>query len=192
MRHNLIATFAAVLVLAGCGGGQTPAAAPPATGAKVSSTHNDADVMFAQMMIAHMEQGVDMAQVAKAKSTRQDVKDFAGAVDATQRDELTTLKSWLQTWGVPTTTDHNPNAHAHHGGLPLIDENTIRNLGNLSGTEFDATYINLMNGHQGGAVEMARTELKDGSNPELKAYADRVAQSRQAQVGRLIGMVNGS
>ncbi|TWP53359.1 DUF305 domain-containing protein [Lentzea tibetensis] len=145
--------------------------------------------MFAQMMIAHLEQGVDMAVVAKAKATRQELRDLAAAVDSTQREELTTLKSWLQTWGKPTTTDHNPNAHAHHGGLPLIDAKVLNDLKDLSGAEFDTTYLNLMTGHQGGAVEMARTEIADGSNPETKAYADRVVQSRQAQVSQMLGLV---
>ena len=146
--------------------------------------------MFAQMMVAHLEQGIDLAQVAKAKAAKQQVKDLAGAIDSTQREELTMLKSWLKLWGKPETPSSDPNVHAAHGGMPLLDAKVIGDIKDKSGAEFDLTYLNLMTGHQGGAVEMARTELKDGSNPETMAYADRVANSRQGQISQMLGLIS--
>jgi len=191
---------AAVLALAGCGGevivpeGQqghghgATSAAPPVPAA--SARFNDADVMFAQMMVSHLEQGIDLAVVATAKATKQQVKDLAGAVDATQREELTMLKSWLKLWGRPETPSSDPNVHAAHGGMPLLDAKVINDIKEKNGAEFDLTFLNLMTGHQGGAVEMARTELKDGSNPETTAYADRVAKSRQGQIAQMLGLIS--
>jgi uncharacterized protein (DUF305 family) len=198
MRRLVIAF--AVLALAGCGGeaivprGQgahghgATSAAPPVPAA--SARFNDADVMFAQMMVAHLEQGIDLAQVAKAKATKQQVKDLAGAVDSTQREELAMLKSWLKLWGKPEAPSSDPNVHAAHGGMPLLDAKVISDIKDKNGAEFDLTYLNLMTGHQGGAVEMARTEQKDGSNPETVAYADRVANSRQGQISQMLALIS--
>ena len=197
MRRLVIA--AAILALAGCGGeaivpdgqqghghGATSAAPPVAASARF----NDADVMFAQMMVAHLEQGIDLAQVAKAIGSKSKVKELAGAIDTTQREELTMLKGWLKLWGKPETPSSDPNVHAAHGGLPLLDAKVVSEVKEKSGAEFDLTYLNLMTGHQHGAVEMAQTELKDGSNPEATAYADRVRNSRQGQIQQMLTLVN--
>lgn len=197
MKRLVIAV--AILALAGCGGeaivpesqqghghGAT-SAAPPVS---ASARFNDADVMFAQMMVAHLEQGIDLAQVAKANAAKPKVKELAGAIDATQREELTMLKGWLKLWGKPETPSSDPNVHAAHGGLPLLDAAVVSEVKEKSGAEFDLTYLNLMTGHQHGAVEMAQTELKDGSNPEATAYADRVRNSRQGQIQQMLTLVN--
>ncbi|NKE60543.1 DUF305 domain-containing protein [Lentzea sp. PSKA42] len=198
MKRLVIAV--AILALAGCGGeaivpeGQqahghgATSAAPPVPAA--SARFNDADVMFAQMMVAHLQQGVDLAQVAKAKASKAQLKELAGAIDTTQREELTMLKSWLKLWGKPENPSTDPNVHAAHGGLPLLDAKVVSDIKEKNGAEFDLTYLNLMTGHQGGAVEMARTEQKDGSNPETMAYADRVVQSRQGQVSQMLALMN--
>ncbi len=146
--------------------------------------------MFAQMMVAHLQQGIDLAQVAKAMATKQKVKELAGAVDATQREELEMLRGWLKLWGKPEQPSSDPNVHAAHGGMPLLDAKVISDIKDRPKEEFDLTYLNLMTGHQGGAVEMARTELKDGSNPETTAYAERVRDSRSGQIQQMLALIN--
>ena len=202
MRRLVIAV--AVLALAGCGGGDaivpqgqqqqahghgaaTSTAPPPAATARF----NDADVMFAQMMVAHLQQGIDLSVVAKSMATGQKVKELAGAVDSTQREELEMLKGWLRLWGKPEQPSGDPNVHAAHGGMPLLDAKVISDIKDRSKEEFDLAYLNLMTGHQGGAVEMAQTELKDGSNPETTAYAERVRDSRSGQIQQMLALING-
>ncbi|GAB2833800.1 DUF305 domain-containing protein [Lentzea nigeriaca] len=198
MRRLVIAIAAAVLVLAGCGGeaivppgqgghghGATSAAPPvPAAGARF----NDADVMFAQMMVDHLQLGISLSQLALAKATKKEAKDLAGAIDATQREELSMLKSWLKLWGKPE--EGGANLHAAHGGQPLLDDKVINDTKEKSGAEFDLTYLNLMAGHQGAAVEMALTEKKDGSNPETMAYAERVVSTRQGQISQMLKAIS--
>lgn len=188
----------AVLALAGCGGeaivpegqsghghGATSAAPPvPVAGARF----NDADVTFVQMMVDHLELGISLSQLAMAKAAKQQVKDLAGAINTTQREELTTLKSWLKLWGKPE--GGGANLHAAHGGQPLLDDKVIDGTKDKSGADFDLTFLNLMAGHQGAAVEMALAERKDGSNPETVAYAERVATSRQAQIAQMLKAIS--
>ena len=198
MKRLVIAIAAAVLALAGCGGeaivpegsaghghGAT-SAAPPVPAA--SARFNDADVMFAQMMVDHLQLGVSLSQLALAKATKQEAKDLAGAIDATQREELSMLKSWLKLWGKPESG--GANLHAAHGGQPLLDDKVIDDTKGKDGAEFDRTFLNLMAGHQGAAVEMALTEKKDGMNPETTAYADRVATTRQGQIAQILKVIS--
>ncbi|SMC70699.1 DUF305 domain-containing protein [Lentzea albidocapillata] len=198
MKRLVIA--AAVLALAGCGGeavvpeGQgahghgASSAAPPVPAA--SARFNDADVMFVQMMVDHLQLGISLSQVGLAKATTQEAKDLAGAIDVTQREELTMLKSWLKLWGKPE--GDGADLHAAHGGQPLLDDKVINETKEKSGAEFDQLFLNLMTGHQGAGVEMALTEKKDGMNPETTAYAERVVNTRQGQISQMLKIIGGA
>ncbi|WP_086668460.1 DUF305 domain-containing protein [Lentzea kentuckyensis] len=196
MKRLVIAL--AVLALAGCGGeaivpeGQgahghgASSAAPPVPAA--SARFNDADVMFTQMMVDHLQLGISLSQVALAKATKKEAKDLAGAIDATQREELSMLKSWLKLWGKPESG--GKDLHAAHGGQPLLDDKVINDTRDKSGAEFDLSFLNLMAGHQGAAIEMALTEKKDGMNPETVAYAERVTTIRQGQISQMLKVIS--
>ncbi|MEV6718100.1 DUF305 domain-containing protein [Lentzea sp. NPDC051208] len=198
MKRLVIAV--AVLALAGCGGeavvpeGQgahghgASSAAPPVPAA--SARFNDADVMFVQMMVDHLQLGISLSQVGLAKATTQEAKDLAGAIDVTQREELTMLKSWLKLWGKPE--GDGANLHAAHGGQPLLDDKVIDETKEKSGAEFDQLFLNLMTGHQGAGVEMALTEKKEGMNPETTAYAERVVNTRQGQISQMLKIIGGA
>ena len=129
-----------------------------------------------------------ISQVALAKATRQEAKDLAGAINTTQREELSMLKSWLKLWGKPE--GGGADLHAKHGGQPLLDDKVIDGAKEKSGAEFDLTFLNLMTGHQGAAVEMALAEKKDGMNPETTAYAERVISIRQGQISQMLKVIS--
>jgi uncharacterized protein (DUF305 family) len=146
--------------------------------------------MFVQMMVDHLQLGISLSQVGLAKATTQEAKDLAGAIDVTQREELTMLKSWLKLWGKPE--GDGANLHTAHGGQPLLDDKVIDETKEKSGTEFDQLFLNLMTGHQGAGVEMALTEKKDGMNPETTAYAERVVNTRQGQISQMLKIIGGA
>ncbi|AGL21533.1 DUF305 domain-containing protein [Actinoplanes sp. N902-109] len=180
----------AVLTLSACG------TAPPATNVstvaavQAGAKHNDTDVMYLQMMVAHHEQGLEMVRMAEAKAGREDISTLVEAIDATQSDEVTLMKKWLTDWAQPTTVDHAPSAHADHGGLPATGPDEIAALKQATGTTFDTAFLNLFVAHQHNAVEMAALETTDGANPETKAFADRVRESRTDQIQQLLTMLN--
>ncbi|MFD5824740.1 DUF305 domain-containing protein [Lentzea sp. NPDC060358] len=200
MKRLVVVAVVAVLALAGCGGeavvpagqeahghGASPTAPPAPAG---SARFNDADVMYVQMMVDHLQLGISLSQLGMAKATRQEAKDLASAIDATQREELSTLKSWLKLWDKPE--GDGASLHTAHGGEPLLDAKVIDETKNKSGAEFDASFLNLMTGHQGAAVEMSLTEKKDGMNPEATAYAERVTNSRQGQIQQMLKIISQS
>lgn len=48
--------------------------------------------------------------------------------------------------------------------------------------EFDQMFIDMMVPHHQSAIEMAQIELQQGENPELKAMAESMIQSQQAEI----------
>ena len=193
MKRRLTAALAGALLLSACG--TAPQPTPQATQSAVAEIraegdHNDTDVMYLQMMVAHHEQGLEMVRLAEKNSERDDIKTLAQAVDATQSDEVTMMKGWLTDWKQPTTVDHAPSAHADHGGLPATGPAEFEALGKASGAEFETAFLNLFVAHQHNAVEMAAMVAADGSNPETKAFAARVKESRTDQIQQMLGLMN--
>ncbi|MDR7276157.1 DUF305 domain-containing protein [Catenuloplanes atrovinosus] len=190
MTRRLVAALltAAALTtgLAACGtapdaptttSGETAAAAPANTGER-----NDHDVMFLQMMVNHHEQGVQLAQIAAEKATSDQLKTLASAVVATQNDEITTMKSWLTSWGEADRAATDVNLHADHGGLPATTPEEIESLRGAAAADFDGTFLALFIGHQHNAVEMAKTESAEGVNADAKSLAKSIDESRTAQI----------
>ena len=111
MRHLAItaATVSAALTLAACGGTSSPTTAASTTGSMPMMTtapatagdHNQADVMFAQMMIPHHEQAIEMAQLAASRASNADVKTLAAQIQAAQQPEIDEMTGWLPSWNVP-------------------------------------------------------------------------------------------
>ena len=182
----LAAVFAAVLVLSGCGSTLAATSAPPQTAPPLPDTFNDTDVMFLQMLVPHHELGVELASLAATRATGDDVRTFAAAVEATQADELADMKEWLSDWNQPVAADPNPRAHAGHGGMHTTDPGVVDALRRIpAGSEFDRTFLNVLTGHQHGAVELARIETGSGKYRGATDLADRIVESRTAQIRQM-------
>lgn len=201
MVKRYVAAFAllALFGFAGCssstkddaagGPAATPVTAGEATAAPAASAeHNGDDVMFLQMMIVHIKQGRELAALAATKASRDDVRNLASAVDATQGEEAKVMTAWLQGWSEPTETARDPNMHANHGGLPALGEAQLAELKQVAaGADFDRKFLNLLIGHQHNAVEL--TKLVDtGRNPETRDLARRIKESRSDQISLMLTM----
>lgn len=184
----------AALLLGACGTAQAPAArqAPATAQAEVQAEggHNDTDVMYLQMMVAHHGQGLEMVRLAAKSAERGEIRTLAQAIEVTQRDEVKLMTGWLKQWSAPTTVDHAPSAHADHGGLPATGDEEIAALKKAKGAAFDTAFLNLFVAHQHNAVEMAQLETKQGSNAEAKAFAERVRASRADQIKQMLQLMN--
>ncbi|MEV6911788.1 DUF305 domain-containing protein [Amycolatopsis sp. NPDC051071] len=200
MKIGLI-LVAGLVALAGCGtgdGSPSTAGAPispvpqSATGAPASAEYNDADVMFLQMMLAHNVQGAEIVKLVPAKQAQQQqLKDLAAAIEATQQTESTDMRNWLKTWGKPETGSMDPNAHHHHGGDALTDKGLLEALSKKDGKDFTLDFADIFVAHQHNGVALARAELKDGKNPEAKALAQRIMDSRTGEVQQIRALVPG-
>ncbi|MEU4691845.1 DUF305 domain-containing protein [Actinoplanes sp. NPDC023714] len=155
------------------------------------STFNDTDVMFLQMLVDNQEQGLEMVGVASERAQRQEILDFAKAVELTQSDELTMMKNWLKEWDKPAELDERESLHADHGGLPVTTEKEIEGLQKIKKADFETAFLNLFLGHQQTAVEFAALELDKGANEQARALAERVKQSRADQIQQMLKLLNG-
>ncbi len=157
------------------GGGHDTAAS---AGASVSPRQGD--IVFAQGMIPHHEQAVEMADIALAHdSVSADVKRLATDVKAAQDPEIQQMQGWLSSWGAPATATGSADPHAAHG---MMTDEDMDALEDATGDEFNRMWMAMMIEHHDGAITMAQDVLKTTDDPEVKALAEAVIAAQQAEI----------
>jgi len=191
-----------VLALTACGASDSSDHTMPGMGTSSASagvsasaptgaaTFNDADVMFAQMMIPHHRQAVEMAVLAETRASDAQVKSLAGQIKAAQDPEIAALSTWLAAWGKPITAPSDTHGAAGHASMPgMMSDADMVKLTAASGKDFDRQFCTLMIAHHQGAVTMAAEEIAKGANPEAKKLAEQISTTQQAEITTMTAML---
>lgn len=80
-------------------------------------TADSAAVGFAQDMIRHHEQGVEMATLALNNGVDTQVKSMAYDILTTQTNEIGQMQSWLSRWGYPVINPNPPMQWMDHDDM---------------------------------------------------------------------------
>ena len=67
----------------------------------------------------------------------------------------------------------------------MMSEADMRRLMESTGTEFDLVFVEMMATHHQGAIDMANTELNDGSLPEVTRLAQQIIDTQQDEIDQL-------
>jgi uncharacterized protein (DUF305 family) len=176
--------FAVVLTLAGCGDNAATSA---------SKSFNAQDVAFAEQMIPHHRQAVEMATLAQTRASDPQVKELAAQIRAAQGPEIATMTGWLRKWGkkIPSDSMHG-SMGADHGmssmpGMMSMDE--MNGMEQATGAEFDRLFLQGMTRHHQGAVEMAKAEQTKGKDASAVALAKAIEQAQTKEIARMKQML---
>ena len=207
--------LASALALTGCGTGAdeqdtgtsaetaAPATAAPETPSTTSASeepiaeeHNDADVMFAQMMVPHHEQAVEMSETLLAKEdVPAEVADFAQQVIDAQGPEIERMNAMLEAWGQEPMMESGGMEGMDHcsgaGMSGMMSEEDMQALEDAQGTEASRLYLEQITAHHEGAVEMARDQVEQGQNPQAVALAQDVIEAQEAEITEMEGLLQG-
>ncbi|PSK95996.1 uncharacterized protein (DUF305 family) [Murinocardiopsis flavida] len=173
----LSTAMAGTLLLSACGGAAEDDPAPAAE-SKQSARHNKADVEFAQMMIPHHEQAVEMAELAETRAGA-DVRSLAKEIDKAQGPEIKQLTGMLESWG------EEPLESMDHSMDGMLTDAQMTELEQADGDAFDKAFVDSMIEHHEGAVDMAQSELDDGENPEAKKLAEDIVSTQNDEITRM-------
>ena len=154
-------------------------------GSSSGETFNSDDVMFAQMMIPHHEQAIEMSDIALDPTVGASpvVLDLATRIKAEQDPEIAQMTALLESWGEPLVPEDGMDHSTMMEGMLTIEE--LDALAMLRGPEFDTAWANAMIAHHEGAVKMARDVLESGKNPEINSLATAVVESQLAEIEEL-------
>jgi uncharacterized protein (DUF305 family) len=181
---------------ASASGASTASPSGAATAAEISAAHNDADVMFAQAMIPHHEQAVEMSEILLADpDVPPEVRELAQGVIAAQGPEIRRMHNMLETWGeepVAGSPDMDHGSTGHGSGMAgMMSEEDLGALDRAAGAEAARLYLEQMTAHHEGAVTMARTEVRDGANPETVELAEDVIAAQEAEIAEMQELLRG-
>ncbi|MEV8132747.1 MULTISPECIES: DUF305 domain-containing protein [Pseudarthrobacter] len=194
------AAIAAAIALAGCAAGSgtgtsdsssmpgmnhgssaMPSSSAPATSAAASAEFNDADTMFAQMMIPHHAQAVTMSDmILEKEGIPAPVTDLATNIKAAQGPEIEKMTGWLESWGQPTEAP--TGAHSGHSMSGVMGEEDMAKLEAAQGTEAAKLFLTQMIAHHEGAVQMAKTETTDGKNADAVQLSKDIVSDQEAEI----------
>jgi uncharacterized protein (DUF305 family) len=157
-----------------------------------AATHTDADVRFMQMMIHHHAQALRMTSLAPKNGTRRDVRLLARRIELSQVSEIAQMEKWLYDRYEPIPEFHRAHGHAHGAGFDpdmpgMLTEETLEQLADARGEEFEALFLRSMIHHHEGALTMVRQlyELGGGIEPAADAFARHVEADQAIEIARM-------
>ncbi|MFV0426727.1 MAG: DUF305 domain-containing protein [Beutenbergiaceae bacterium] len=207
MRIRLFPVAAMVLALAACADEPTPPAdstpsadSTPAADSTPSATTQATepeqpftpepitsgvepapdDINFAQMMIGHHLQALELVELARSNSSNLELLALADEIEAAQGPEIEQMTWWVaQEWGYEVL---DPADHEDHEMAGMMTRDGLNDLAALTGTEFDTAWLEGMIFHHEGAVDMAEDELAAGVVPEVREMAQEVITVQQSEI----------
>ncbi len=173
-KLKLAPTLLAALAFGACGcEGSNPAVGSESQGA------NGTDRAFAAQMVEHHEGAIEMAELAAERGRHPEIKELAEGIASSQREEIETLQpaaKRLEEAGV----------EAADLGIPDHMSGMDHDGAALEGAKpFDRAFIDAMVPHHQGAIRMARVELEQGGDRELKALAEDIVDSQSREIEQM-------
>lgn len=186
----LVATALAVGVLLGSVlVRQSPYAVPADT---------SVDAGFARDMQAHHAQAVELSRMVRDRTDDEEVRVLALDILLTQNNQAGQMAGWLETWGLPQSSDRPVMAWAGEGhahgtasddgaqGLAAmpgwVSSEDLARLDAAEGVEAERLYLQLMIPHHEGGVEMAEALLARSPRPQTGHLAETIVRSQTAEI----------
>ena len=199
MRRRLltmgVAALAMLTTLTACNSDSSHQATHSgSTSSSVSSSvaaqqHNQADVTFAQQMIPHHQQAIEMSDTVLAKQgIDARVIDMANRIKAAQGPEIQQMQSWLSQWGVPTMP-MTPGSMAGHDVSGMMSEQDMNDLKTADGVEASKLFLTQMIAHHQGAITMGTDEIKNGQYPPAVSMAQSIVTGQQQEITEMQGIL---
>ena len=169
------ATLTAALVLSGCANTSTGNDANMMGSSENASAFSGTDIMFAQMMIPHHQQAVEMAQLAKKNTTYPDILALADQIEKAQGPEIEQMTQWINTSGASMDMGHEMPMEG------MLSTEQMSALLAATGTDFDTLFLQGMIAHHQGAIAMADL-IAQSTNPEAKKLAEAIVTGQSAEI----------
>ena len=133
------------------------------------------EIMFAQGMIPHHQQAIEMSNMALKNGASPEVKKLAQGIISAQEKEIAQLKYWLIANKSSMTMEHDMGMNG------MLSKSDLNALKKLKGGKFDAAFLQAMIAHHKGALEMVA--LLDGTkNSEAKKIAIDIRSGQSAEI----------
>jgi len=186
MLRKLIVLLLACLPLAGCSLVSVVEADHTQHGGLIPNLSDFSmdDLMFAQMMIPHHEQAIQMAEWAKTRAESPEVKKLAEEILAAQAPEIEMMSGWLDIAN-QTLQDHS----MHMDMQGMLSEAELAKLESLTGAAFDKQFLEAMIKHHEGAVLMAK-DFMESQNQQVVDLLESIIKTQNEEIEKMKELLN--
>jgi uncharacterized protein (DUF305 family) len=140
---------------------------------------NGIDRAFVAEMIPHHRSAVEMAEIAAQRSERGEIAELAEDVISTQNAEIDQLQGFERRFADAGIEQGELGMAAHEMGAG-VDAAMLRDA-----EPFDREFIDAMIPHHQGAIRMARVELAQGENPDVKRLAEAIIAAQSSEIDQM-------
>lgn len=136
------------------------------------------DLMYAQMMIPHHEQAVEISELAATRTSNPEVLAIAKQIKSAQAPEIATMAAWLG--------GKVAEVHAGHSMemMGMLSGAEIKALKDSVDDKFDQLFVKGMIAHHEGAIQMTQSVL-NSENPIVKALGEKIVKEQTAEIEQL-------
>ncbi|WP_371779105.1 DUF305 domain-containing protein [Streptosporangium subroseum] len=183
-RTPLVAGTGAPVIIPGGPGDAGRTARPGENLGESEARVTAADVRFAEGMIPHHRQALEMAALVRPRSSSPVLWRLAERITAAQRPEIAAMTSWLKSAGRAPAGHDDGGPHGGDSGHAVTreQENQLRTA---RGTDFDRLFLSLMIVHHEAAVTMAKRQIEDGTDRIMLAMAADVVSGQAIEITRM-------
>lgn len=196
MVATLAAVMASVAILAACSSGDGSIGTSSASAIAQTGAHNAADIDFAQQMVPHHRQAIEMSDIIlQKKSADPRVVSLATRIKSEQETEISTMQNWLRQWGIGSSTPSTATTGKREMNMPnmpdmsnahgLMSRHDMDALRNAHGLDASKRYLTGMIAHHRGALAMAKPETTGGSFPAEVELAKSILTGQQREIDEM-------
>ena len=140
------------------------------------------DIMFAQGMIPHHQQAIEMSNLALKNGASSEIKALAKGIILAQRKEITQMKYWIASNNASMSMGHDMGMNG------MLSKRQVKNLKKLKGSEFDKRFLEAMIAHHKGAVVMV-SMLNGSKNAEAKKLAKEIVSTQSDEINKMTNLL---
>lgn len=148
------------------------------------------EATFMAEMIPHHQGAVDMASMQVQRGAHPELKQLAGQIVSSQRQQIQQMTGWLRAWYGLTPEQAMAQAPALAQQLmQQLDAEMAHMMAMLrdagSGAAFDRVFLEQMVSHHESAVTEGQVAVTNATHPELRALGQDIVASQQREIGQM-------
>lgn len=158
----------------------TRPAAPSTPGA------GSVDVGFAQDMIEHHVQAVEIGELIRGRARSYDIAALASDIVLTHQAQIGRMQGWLALWEQPqaaVTPRQRWMGREIEGQMPgLASREQLRAFAEAAPADAERQFLELMLDHHVAAIEMAEFAAQRAEVADVRRLAEAIARGQRAEV----------
>jgi uncharacterized protein (DUF305 family) len=159
------------------------------------------DLIFLEAMIPHHQATIDLATIARQRSQRPEVREFAGQVITGREVELSAMSTWRREWypGIPTLAPNvlveavirymaeSPGVGAPAGLEDMGPEHDGEAITTIcTADEVDLAFIDALIARNSGSMILANKAAEFTTHRDIREMALSMAETQQFEIDQAL------